>query len=70
MDVSRLLYVGIAFRLASCNTQTSARDDPFRQLQHQQFVTGGMTVEACTLACKTAGFALAGLEFGSECCAS
>ncbi|KAJ7362602.1 WSC domain-containing protein [Mycena albidolilacea] len=42
-------------------------DDPFRQLQHQQFVTGGMTVEACTLACKTAGFALAGLEFGSEC---
>ncbi|KAJ7124283.1 hypothetical protein C8R44DRAFT_703775 [Mycena epipterygia] len=42
-------------------------DDPFRQLQHQQFVTGGMTAEACTSACKTAGFALAGLEFGGEC---
>ncbi|KAJ7682279.1 WSC domain-containing protein [Mycena polygramma] len=42
-------------------------DDPFRQLQHQQFVSGGMTAEACTSACKTAGFALAGLEFGGEC---
>ncbi|KAJ7448964.1 WSC domain-containing protein [Mycena latifolia] len=42
-------------------------DGSFRQLQHQQFVTGGMTVEACTSACKTAGFALAGLEFGGEC---
>ncbi|KAJ6491059.1 WSC domain-containing protein [Mycena sanguinolenta] len=42
-------------------------DNPFRQLQHQKFVTGGMTVEACTSACKTAGFALAGLEFGGEC---
>ncbi|KAJ7452274.1 WSC domain-containing protein [Mycena latifolia] len=42
-------------------------DNPFRQLQHQQFVTGGMTVEACTSACKTAGFAVAGLEFGGEC---
>ncbi|KAJ7309323.1 hypothetical protein DFH08DRAFT_486162 [Mycena albidolilacea] len=26
-----------------------------------------MTAEACTSACKTAGFALAGLEFGGEC---
>ncbi|KAJ7442543.1 WSC domain-containing protein [Mycena galericulata] len=42
-------------------------DDPFRQLQHQKFVTGGMTAEACTSVCKTAGFALAGLEFGGEC---
>ncbi|KAJ7592865.1 WSC domain-containing protein [Mycena floridula] len=42
-------------------------DNSVRQLQHQQFVSGGMTVEACTTACTTAGFQLAGLEFGGEC---
>ncbi|KAJ7175162.1 hypothetical protein C8R43DRAFT_1201816 [Mycena crocata] len=42
-------------------------DNPFRQLRHQQFVSGSMTVELCTSACKTAGFVVAGLEFGGEC---
>jgi hypothetical protein len=70
MDLSRLLYVSTVFCPVSCDAHTSARDNPFRQLQHQKFVTGGMTVEACTSACKTAGFALTGLEFGGECCTS
>lgn len=39
-----------------------------RSLQHQLSVTGGMSVETCTAACKAAGFVLAGLEFGQECC--
>jgi hypothetical protein len=69
MDLSRLLYVSVVFYVAH-DSQTSARDGSFRQLQHQKFVTGGMTVEACTSACKTSGFAMAGLEFGGECCMS
>jgi len=35
--------------------------------------TGGatkMTVSLCTSACKTAGFNLAGVEYGGECCKS
>jgi len=31
-------------------------------------VTGGVTVESCTAACKSAGYGLAGLEYGKECC--
>jgi len=42
-------------------------DDPFRQLQHQPSVSGGMTVEACTSACQAAGYPLAGLEYASQC---
>lgn len=29
---------------------------------------GAMTVEACTAGCRGAGFALAGVEYGGECC--
>ncbi|KAF9477666.1 WSC-domain-containing protein [Pholiota conissans] len=38
-----------------------------RSLAHQLTISGGVTAETCTAACKTAGFALAGLEFGQEC---
>ncbi|KAF7355708.1 hypothetical protein MSAN_01488600 [Mycena sanguinolenta] len=40
-----------------------------RQLPHQQTISGGVTVESCTAACKASGFSFAGLEFGQECCA-
>ncbi|KAJ6515444.1 WSC domain-containing protein [Mycena sanguinolenta] len=38
-----------------------------RQLAHQQTISGGVTVESCTAACKTSGFSFAGLEDGQEC---
>jgi len=31
-------------------------------------VAGGATAESCTAACKSAGYGLAGLEYGKECC--
>lgn len=39
-----------------------------RSLQTQISVAGGVSAETCTAACKAAGFPLAGLEFGQECC--
>jgi hypothetical protein len=39
-----------------------------RTLAHGVTVSGGVNVEGCTVACKAAGFPLAGLEFGQECC--
>ncbi|KAF8214000.1 WSC domain-containing protein, partial [Mycena galopus ATCC 62051] len=38
-----------------------------RQLPNQQTISGGVTVESCTSACKANGFSVAGLEFGQEC---
>ncbi|KAJ7853857.1 WSC domain-containing protein [Mycena leptocephala] len=38
-----------------------------RVLPNRQIISGGVTVESCTSACKTNGFAVAGLEFGQEC---
>ncbi|KAF8799941.1 WSC-domain-containing protein [Phlegmacium glaucopus] len=38
-----------------------------RSLQHQLTVSGGVTAESCTSACKASGFVIAGLEFGQEC---
>ncbi|KDR71220.1 hypothetical protein GALMADRAFT_75173 [Galerina marginata CBS 339.88] len=38
-----------------------------RSLRTQLSVSGGVTAESCTTACKAAGFTLAGLEFGQEC---
>ncbi|KAF9560657.1 WSC-domain-containing protein [Agrocybe pediades] len=38
-----------------------------RSLATQLSVSGGVTAESCTAACKAAGFTLAGLEFGQEC---
>ena len=39
-----------------------------RALTQGQGVTGGMTVAKCVAACKTAGLALAGMEYAGECC--
>ncbi|PPR01863.1 hypothetical protein CVT24_001344, partial [Panaeolus cyanescens] len=39
----------------------------FRTLGTQVTVSGAFNVEGCTAACKSAGFPLAGLEFGQEC---
>jgi len=33
-------------------------------------IPGGVTAETCTAACKAAGYGLAGLEYGQECCMS
>ncbi|KAJ6560470.1 WSC domain-containing protein [Mycena capillaripes] len=38
-----------------------------RALPNPQTISGGVTVESCTSACKAKGFAVAGLEFGQEC---
>ncbi|PPQ90243.1 hypothetical protein CVT25_013002 [Psilocybe cyanescens] len=38
-----------------------------RSLRNQLSVASGVTAETCTTACKAAGYALAGLEFGQEC---
>jgi len=38
-----------------------------RALPHQVTVSGGVTAESCTSACKANGFGVAGLEFGLEC---
>ncbi|ORY19791.1 hypothetical protein BCR34DRAFT_595240 [Clohesyomyces aquaticus] len=38
-----------------------------RTLANQQFPAGGLTTESCLAACKTAGFAYAGTEYGGEC---
>ncbi|KAF7352419.1 hypothetical protein MVEN_01206400 [Mycena venus] len=38
-----------------------------RQLPNPQTISGGVTVESCTSACKAKGFSVAGLEFGQEC---
>ncbi|KAF8878018.1 WSC domain-containing protein [Gymnopilus junonius] len=38
-----------------------------RSLTHQLSISGGVTVESCTAACKAAGYTLAGLEFAQEC---
>lgn len=39
-----------------------------RSLSTQVSVHKGVTAESCTVACLAAGFVLAGLEFGQECC--
>ena len=31
-------------------------------------MSGPVTVETCTAACKASNFAIAGLEYGGECC--
>lgn len=44
---------------------------PGRTLPHAVATTGGsnlMTVDLCTSACKAAGYVLAGVEYGQECC--
>ncbi|KAH9478079.1 WSC domain-containing protein [Psilocybe cubensis] len=38
-----------------------------RSLRNQLSIVAGVTAETCTSACKAAGYALAGLEFGQEC---
>ena len=39
-----------------------------RDLSQLLNVAGGVTAESCTAACKSAGYGLAGLEYGKECC--
>jgi hypothetical protein len=39
-----------------------------RSLLNKLAVPAGVNAETCTAACKAAGFPLAGLEFGQECC--
>lgn len=41
-----------------------------RSLLNKLDVPAGVSAETCTAACKAAGFPLAGLEFGQECCKS
>ncbi|KAJ7693927.1 WSC domain-containing protein [Mycena rosella] len=38
-----------------------------RALPHPQSISGGVTIETCTAACKANGFGVAGLEVGLEC---
>jgi hypothetical protein len=38
-----------------------------RQIPNLHTVSGGVTIESCTSACKASGFSVAGLEFGQEC---
>jgi hypothetical protein len=41
-----------------------------RALPHLETISGGVTIESCTAACKANGFGVAGLEVGRECCGS
>ncbi|KAJ7368760.1 WSC domain-containing protein [Mycena albidolilacea] len=38
-----------------------------RQIPNLHTISGGVTIESCTSACKASGFSVAGLEFGQEC---
>jgi hypothetical protein len=46
----------------------SNRDIGPRDLSQLLDVAGGVTAESCPAACKSAGYSLAGLEYGKECC--
>lgn len=44
-------------------------DNPHvRTLERRINLAGGMTIGKCTVACRSAGFTRAGVEFGDECC--
>jgi hypothetical protein len=65
--------VGGAFPLPSHHCLThlhlafSSDSVTARSLSVRKTVTGGMTVEACTAACRASGYTLAGVEYSTEC---
>jgi hypothetical protein len=64
------VYLFILFlSLIAC--KWAPRDDPSaRTLHHLQERSDTVTVEKCLDACLAQDFALAGLEYGSECCSN
>ena len=59
------LWVFVAAHVRLCRDVPSART-----LHHLQERSDSMTVQRCLDACLAQDFALAGLEYGSECCSS
>jgi hypothetical protein len=58
---------------AGSGTNNDREGTTGRVLQEEVETPGGvdgMTVELCTTACEGAGYSLAGIEYGQECCES
>ncbi|KAL0956983.1 hypothetical protein HGRIS_003084 [Hohenbuehelia grisea] len=53
------------WKYAGCYVDNPASD--LRVLERNVAIPAGVTVEYCTKACKSAGFQVAGMEFGTEC---
>lgn len=71
LDVSGLLYVRLYPQMKNMRHSFVDRDNVSgRTLTMPRYDISPVTIEDCTMACEDKGYLLAGVEYGSECCAS